>query len=111
MSETTAVFTTANARIRLYNFMDWLHPSQACYCDTDSVICLYNATNPWHKNPYVHNPPPDYLQFGSGLAQWEDDFDGKDYIEELVVGGAKSYAYKTAYGSTKKGRVVVNKRA
>ena len=28
ISEITTVFTTANARVRLYNLMGWLHPSQ-----------------------------------------------------------------------------------
>ena len=42
ISEITAVFTTANARVRLYKMMDWLHPTQICYCDTDSVIFLYD---------------------------------------------------------------------
>ena len=77
--------------------LDWLHPSQVCYCDTDSVIFLYDETNPEHKNPEVHEAPRG-LEFGKGLGQWEDEFDGKDHITELVVGGAKSYAYKTANG-------------
>ena len=109
ISEITAVFTTANARIRLYKMMDWLDPSQLAYCDTDSVIFLYDETNPNHKNPYIHTLP-DGLEFGSGPGQWEDEFDGKDYIEELVIGGAKSYSYKTAYGCTKKGKVVVKQK-
>ena len=28
ISEITAVFTTANARVRLYDMLSWLHPSQ-----------------------------------------------------------------------------------
>ena len=50
------------------------------------------------------------MEVGTGLGQWEDEFDGKDYIEELVVGGAKSYSFKTAYGSTKKGKVQVKQK-
>ena len=79
--------------------MDWLDPSQLCYCDTDSVF-LDGDTNPSHKNPYLHQTTYD-LEFGPGLGQWENEFDGKDYITELVVAGAKSYAYQTAYGCTK----------
>ena len=48
ISEITAVFTTANARVRLYKLMDWLDPSLVCYCDTDSVIFLYDETNDKH---------------------------------------------------------------
>ena len=42
ISEVTAVFTTANARVRLYRMLDGLDPSQVAYCDTDSVIFLVN---------------------------------------------------------------------
>ena len=97
ISEITAAFTTANARVRLYKMLDWLDPSQLCYCDTDSVIFLYDETNDKHKNPYIHKAP-DGLEFGKGLGRWEDEFDGKDHIAELVAGGAKSYSYKTAHG-------------
>ena len=58
---------------------------------------------------YLHDAPAG-LDFGSGLGQWEDEFDGKDYIEELVVGGAKSYSYQTDYGCTKKGKVMVKQK-
>ena len=99
ISEITAVFTTANARVRLYNMLDWLDDSQIIYCDTDSVIFLYDETNPNHKNPEKHQAPK-HLEFGKGLGQWEDEFDGKDHIVEIVCGGAKSYTYKTAKGET-----------
>ena len=91
--------------MRLYQVLDWLHPSRVCYCDTDSVIFIYDETNPEHKSPEKHKP--DNFEFGGGLGQWEDEFDGKDYIEELVVGGDKSYSYKTKYGCTKKGKAQV----
>jgi hypothetical protein len=50
ISEVTAVFTTANARVRLYRMLDWLDPSQVAYCDTDSVIFIVNKKNPKHKD-------------------------------------------------------------
>ena len=109
ISEITAVFTTANARCRLYKMMDWLDDTQMIYCDTDSVIFMYDEENPNHKNPYVHEPPKG-LEFGKGLGQWEDEFDGKDWIEEIVTGGAKSYSYRTALGATKKGKVVCKQK-
>ena len=37
ISEITAIFTTANARLRLYDLISWLDPTQLIYCDTDSV--------------------------------------------------------------------------
>jgi len=98
MSGITAVFSTANARVRLYRMLDWLDPSQVLYCDTDSVMMLYDKTNPIHKNPYDNQTLPDGLEVECGLGQWEDEFKGKDDIPELVIGGAKSYAYKTYNG-------------
>jgi hypothetical protein len=74
ISEITAVFTTANVRMRLYSMLDWLHPSQVCYCDTDSVIFVYNKTNPLHKEPRNDEPTlPEGLRFGKGLGEWEDE--------------------------------------
>ncbi len=57
ISEITGVFTTSNPRIRLYKLMDWLDASQIAYCDTDSVMFLYDETNPKHKSPYTDQPP------------------------------------------------------
>ena len=45
------------------------------------------------------------LEFGKGLGQWEDEFNGNDHIVELVVGGAKSNNYKT-----NKGKLVVKQK-
>ena len=109
ISEITAVFTTANARCRLYKMMDWLHDTQMIYCDTDSVIFMYDEENANHKNPYIHEPQKG-LEFGKGLGQWEDEFEGKDWIEEIVTGGAKSYSYRTALGAAKKGKVVCKQK-
>ncbi len=83
--------------------MDWLDPSQIAYCDTDSVIFLYDETNPKHKHPKISKKPDD-LEFGIGLGMWEDELKD-DYIEELVVGGAKSYDYKT-----NKGKIVIKQK-
>lgn len=93
ISEITAVFTTSNARVRLYEFMDKLHNSQIFYCDTDSCIFLVDDDNKNHVDPFKR----DDISIGKGLGQLEDELKG-DYIEELVIGGAKSYAYKTKKG-------------
>ena len=63
-------------------------------------------TNKSRTSKSLHDAPAG-LDFCSGLGQWEDKFEGKDYNEELVVGGAKSYLYQTAYDSTKKGNVML----
>jgi len=98
ISEITAVFTTANARMRLYSLLEWLDPSQICYCDTDSCMFIVDETNPLHKKPDNNSPDkPDNIRFGYGLGEWEDEFKG-GWIKELVVGGAKSYSYMTNSG-------------
>jgi hypothetical protein len=43
ISEITAVFTTSNARVRLYQMLDWFDPSQVCYCEADSIICIWGG--------------------------------------------------------------------
>ena len=105
ISEITAVATTANARLRLYDFISWLHPSQLIYCDTDSCVWLYDEENPLHKKRDNNDPTlPKSIQFGSGLGQWKDELEG-DHITEIVAGGAKSYSYKLDKGIMKKGRL------
>ena len=77
--------------------LDWLHPSQLIYCDTDSVIFVYDKNNPLHKYPSNDSKDlPDNVRFGNALGEWEDEFkkDG-GHIKEIVVGGAKSYSYVT----------------
>jgi hypothetical protein len=92
ISEVTAVFTTANARMRLYDMLDWLDPSQILYTDTDSVFFVYDKTNPLHRNPENPENLPKSIKFGDGLGNWSDEHKGH-CITEMVLGGAKSYAY------------------
>jgi len=98
ISEATAVFTTANARMRLYDMLDWLDPSQVLYCDTDSVFFIYDETNPNHKKPKNDESNPKTIKFGKGLGEWEDEHPDH-WITEIVIGGAKSYAYKLNDGT------------
>ena len=100
ISEITAIFTTANARMRLYSMLDWLHHSQICYCDTDSVMFIYNKNNPLHKKPENDQEGmPSNIRFGNSLGEWEYEMkDPEEYIEELVIGGAKCYSYLTNKG-------------
>ena len=76
ISEVTAVFTTANARLRLFDMLYWLHPSQVCYCDTDSVIFLYDENNPLHKKPTNDQDLPNTIRFApnkeANLGEWEN---------------------------------------
>ncbi len=86
ISEITASFTTANARMRLYKMLEWLDPSQVIYVDTDSCALLYDETNHNHKHP--DKDPHDGLQFGKGLCDWEDEFKGEYYVVGWVCLGA-----------------------
>jgi hypothetical protein len=94
ISEITAVFTTANARMRLYDMLDWLDPSQILYYDTDSVFFIYNKKNPKHKKPENSDINPKTIRFGNALGDWKDEHD-KTWITEMALGGAKSYGYIT----------------
>jgi hypothetical protein len=87
--------------MRLYALLSWLHPSQICYCDTDSVMFIYNKTNPLHKYPSNGAIDlPENVKFGKGLGEWEDEMTAGEFIIEFVFWGAKSYSYKTNTGKT-----------
>ena len=56
----------------------WLDPSQVCYCYTDSVMFIYDETNPKHKSPEKHKATN--LEFGKGLGlRWREG-DATDYL-------------------------------
>jgi hypothetical protein len=72
ISEITAIFTTANARVRLYDMLSWLHPSQIIYADTDSCYFLYDKTNPLHKKPDNNDPTlPKSVKFEDWIRMLE----------------------------------------
>ena len=82
-----AAYTTANARLRLYEVLDKLD-DKVIYMDTDSVIFADNGKIE--------------IKTGNLVGDWEDEFkDLKNYdnnvhgITEFVSTGPKSYAYIT----------------
>ena len=75
-----AAFTTAYARLKLYDLLDQLQ-DQVLYYDTDSVI-------------YVHEPGKPEPSLGDYLGDLTDELDG-DYITAFMSGGPKNYAYET----------------
>ena len=75
-----AAYTTAYARLKLYDLLDLLQ-EQVLYYDTDSVI-------------YVHEPGKPEPPLGDYLGDLTDELDG-DYITEFMSGGPKNYAYVT----------------
>ena len=78
-----AAFTTAYARLKLYDLLDLLQ-ERALYYGTDSVIYVYEPGKP--------EPP-----LGNYLGDLTDELDG-DYITTFVSGGPKNYAHVTNNG-------------
>jgi hypothetical protein len=75
-----AAFTTANARLRLYETLDKLG-EVVVYYDTDSVVYIDDGKNT--------------IKTGCLLGEWTDEL-GKDvWIVDWLSTGPKSYCYKT----------------
>ena len=81
-----AAFTTAYARLKLYDLLDLLQ-ERVLYYDTDSVI-------------YVHEPGKPDHPLGDYLGDLTDELDVGDYITTFISGGPKNYAYLTNNGKT-----------
>ena len=80
-----AAFTTAYARLKLYDLLDLLQ-ERVLYYDTDSVI-------------YVHQPDKPDPPLGNCLGDLTDELNGY-YITSFVSEGPKNYAYRTKKGKT-----------
>ena len=79
-------FTTAHARLELYNVMDKLG-ERLLYSDTDSLIFV-SKDGDWE--------PP----LGGYLGDLTDECDSGDHIIEFCSGVPKTYGYRTAKGKT-----------
>ena len=79
-------FTTAHARLELYDLMDKLG-DRLLYSDTDSVVFV-SKDGDWE--------PP----LGPYLGDLTDEISGGDYITEFSSSGPKTYGYRTASGKT-----------
>lgn len=77
-------FTTAHARLELYDLMDKLG-DRLLYSDTDSVIYV-SREGDWE--------PP----LGPYLGELTDEVGCDDYITEYCSGGPKTYGFRTAKG-------------
>ena len=80
-----AAFTTAQARLKLYNALDTLK-ERVLYMDTDSII-------------YHSREGQEMLPTGRFLGQFTNETPG-DSIAEFVTGGPKNYGYRTKKGKT-----------
>ena len=73
-----AAFTTAYARLKLYDLLDLLQ-ERVLYYDTDSVV-------------YVHEPGKPDPPLGDHLGDLTDELNG-GYITTFLSGGPKNYGY------------------
>jgi hypothetical protein len=76
-----AANTTAQARLKLYSYLEQLGP-RALYADTDSVV-------------YTSRPGEWKPELGDYLGDLTDEVPDNRIIE-FVTGGPKNYAYKIA---------------
>ena len=81
-----AAYTTAYARLKLYDLLDLLQ-DRVLYYDTDSVI-------------YVHKPGEPDPPLGDYLGDLTNELEGDDYITSFVSAGPKNYAYQTKNGKS-----------
>ena len=79
-----AAFTTAYARLKLYELLDQLE-ERVLYYDTDSVI-------------YIHQPGKYDPPLGKHLGELTDELVPGNHITAFVSGGPKNYAYETNNG-------------
>ena len=80
-----AAFTTAYARLQLYDELDMLQ-ERVLYYDTDSVI-------------FVSQPGQPEPRLGNYIGDLTDELGG-EHITAFASGGPKNYGYKTNTGKT-----------
>ena len=84
-----AAYTTAQARLKLYTYLDFLQ-DRVLYYDTDSVIYIDREGAPKVKTGNFLGDMTDELScYGEG-----------SYIEEFCSGGSKNYAYRVFESKT-----------
>ena len=94
INELVGVFTTANARVILYELFESVGLDNVIYADTDSVIYIETDENEYfYKN--CNSALGDY---DCELKKTKDK--NRRYIKEFVGLGSKTYAYKTATDTT-----------
>ena len=76
-----ACFTTAWARLRLYEMIDRIGRN-VCYMDTDSVVYIEDDSTKYIFDKYI----------GDSLGEWTDELDGK-HIDFWACAQSKDYGY------------------
>ncbi|KNC77063.1 hypothetical protein SARC_10467 [Sphaeroforma arctica JP610] len=98
-----AAFTTSHGRDVLYrDGIAKLHPTQIVYCDTDSIVCIYDRDNPNHKEPFC----PEVYGSGDGfiLGTMKDELEGK-VMKRFYSLAPKTYAYEKEITAKDKAKV------
>lgn len=85
-SITSGVFTTALARIKLYEEMDRLDSASILYCDTDSIIFVEKPTDQY--------TPKIGTCIGDLTDEIADKYGSTAYISEFTSAGPKTYAMR-----------------
>ncbi len=78
-----AIFTSADARLRLYEILQKL-PEAVVYCDIDLIVYIDNGLNT--------------LKTGDLLSEWNDELGENVHIEKWLATGPKSYHCHTNTG-------------
>ncbi|XP_074115790.1 uncharacterized protein LOC141538307 [Cotesia typhae] len=76
-----AAFTTAQARLKLYNYLDVLN-EKVLYYDTDSIIYVSDGKNDLATGDFLGDLTDELESYGKG-----------SYISSFVSGGPKFYSY------------------
>ena len=72
--------------MRVFDLLSWLHPSQICYSDTDSVMRLYDTTNPLRKHPSNNAVDlPTRVQFGKGLGNGKTSWRKENLLMSVLL--------------------------
>jgi hypothetical protein len=91
------IFTTAYARLELFNAMNKL-PDRVVYYDTDSIIYKVDEAKANYPVPPGCLKWNEMLPEGPFLGQWKREPEDGAEIDSMVCGGAKSYT-KTWFNS------------
>lgn len=88
-SLTTGVYTTAQARMKLYTELDQIDPDCLLYCDTDSVIFV--------ERPDAQYTPTIGTCIGELTDEITDQYGPTAYVSEFVSTAPKTYAMKVNF--------------
>jgi len=87
MDEVIGAYETAGARLHMYSYLDRLQ-ERVIYCDANSVVIVQTRGEPV------------FVETGDNLGAINSELRPSEFIEEIVSGRPKNYAYKTVHTVT-----------